>query len=192
MQRKGKTLDLSRSRGWLPSSVMPGLIGHPVSLLGFSFVEKKGPKPLAGFRPRTTRSFCFGKRTQDHWRPGKTLRVPLPRSRLRGLRNSSLRQSSPQIEREGRSHARKDCKELKTLDPRVRKDDRQRGETLRRPAVSGLTDTDSGFFHDNQSALRDVHIMLQQPVAHSHDVVGFQVPGPQKHDAPIRLVFMNG
>ena len=35
----------------------------------------------AGFRPRTPRSFCFGKRTQNHWRPGVALRVPLPQSR---------------------------------------------------------------------------------------------------------------
>ncbi len=31
-----------------------------------------------GFRPHTTRSFCFGKRTQNHWRPGVALRVSLP------------------------------------------------------------------------------------------------------------------
>ncbi len=37
----------------------PTPIGDPESL-GF----------LAGFRPRTTRSFCFGKRTQNQWRPG--------------------------------------------------------------------------------------------------------------------------
>ncbi len=49
---------------------------------------------LAGFRPRTTRSFCFGKRTQNYWRPGVALRVPLPQSRLLGLRNS-LRSDSP-------------------------------------------------------------------------------------------------
>ena len=66
------------------------------------------------------------------------------------------------------------------------------GGLLLRSAVSGLTNTDSGFFNDNQGALRDIHIMLQQPVAHSHDVVGFQIPGPQEHDTPIRLVFMNG
>ena len=53
--------------------------------------EKQG---LAGFRPRTTRSFCFGKRTQNHWRPGVALRVPLPQSRSLGLRNS-LRSNSP-------------------------------------------------------------------------------------------------
>ena len=47
-----------------------------------------------GFRPHTTRSFCFGKRTQNHWRPGVALRVPLPQSRLFGLRNS-LRSDSP-------------------------------------------------------------------------------------------------
>jgi hypothetical protein len=33
---------------------------------------------FAGFRPRATRSFCFGKRTQNHGRPGVALRVPLP------------------------------------------------------------------------------------------------------------------
>ncbi|GEM_PF-2841819 len=27
----------------------------------------------AGFRPHTTRSFCFGKRTQNHGRPGEAL-----------------------------------------------------------------------------------------------------------------------
>ena len=48
----------------------------------------------AGFRPRTARSFCFGKRTQNHWRPCVALRVPLPRSRRLGLRNS-LRSDSP-------------------------------------------------------------------------------------------------
>ena len=49
---------------------------------------------LAGFRPRTPRSFCFGKRTQNHGRPGVALRVPAPQSRLLGLRNS-LRSDSP-------------------------------------------------------------------------------------------------
>ena len=49
---------------------------------------------FAGVRPRTARSFCFGKRTQNHGRPGVALRVPLPQSRLLGLRNS-LRSNSP-------------------------------------------------------------------------------------------------
>ena len=40
------------------------------------------------------RLFCFGKRTQNHGRPGVALRGPLPRSRLLGLRNS-LRSDSP-------------------------------------------------------------------------------------------------
>ena len=61
-----------------------------------------------------------------------------------------------------------------------------------RPTVSCLTNADSGFFNDDQGGLRDIHILLQQPVAHSHDVVGFQIPGSQKHDTPIGLVFMNG
>ena len=51
---------------------------------------------LAGFRPRTTRSFCFGKRTQNHGRPGVALRGPLPRSRkIWAAELASLRQSSP-------------------------------------------------------------------------------------------------
>ena len=49
---------------------------------------------FAGFRPSTPRSFCFGKRTQNHWRPGVALRGPLPWSRRFGLRNS-LRSDSP-------------------------------------------------------------------------------------------------
>ena len=48
----------------------------------------------AGFRPPAPRSFCFGKRTQNHGRPGVALRVPLPQSRRLGLRNS-LRSDSP-------------------------------------------------------------------------------------------------
>ena len=51
---------------------------------------------LAGFRPRTPRSFCFGKRTQNHGRPGVALRGPLPRSRkVRAAELASLKQSSP-------------------------------------------------------------------------------------------------
>ena len=59
---------------------------------GFGPARREGG--FAGVRPRTTRSFCFGKRTQNHWRPGAALRVPLPQSRLLGLRNS-LRSNSP-------------------------------------------------------------------------------------------------
>ena len=74
------------SKSLLSPSVIPAfpllscptfLIGNPVSLLCH-----------AGCRPRATRSFCFGKRTQNHWRPGVALRVPAPRSRWCGLRNS--------------------------------------------------------------------------------------------------------
>ena len=51
---------------------------------------------LAGFRPRTARSFCFGKRTQNQGRPGAALRVPLPRSRLVWAAElAALKQSSP-------------------------------------------------------------------------------------------------
>ena len=31
---------------------------------------------MAGFRPRTTRHFCFGKSAQNHFRPGVALRAP--------------------------------------------------------------------------------------------------------------------
>ena len=55
---------------------------------------ERGKEGLAGLRPRTTRSFCFGKRIQNHGHPGVALWVPLPRSRLLGLRNS-LRSDSP-------------------------------------------------------------------------------------------------
>ena len=51
---------------------------------------------LAGFRPRTPRSFCFGKRTQNHGRPGVARWVPLPRSRkIWAAELAALRQSSP-------------------------------------------------------------------------------------------------
>ena len=79
----------------------------------------------AGFRPRTTRSFCFGKRPQNHWRPDVALRVPAPQSRLFGLRNS-LRSDSPRPHIEfagpGRSHARRRREKNKptTLDSRLK------------------------------------------------------------------------
>ena len=65
---------------------------------------------LAGCRPRAPRSFCFGKRTQNHWRPCVALRVPLPRSRkVRAAELASLRQSSPpkQVSGLGQSPARR-------------------------------------------------------------------------------------
>ena len=49
---------------------------------------------LRGFGPARRGSFCFGKRTQNHGRPGVALGGPLPRSRRLGLRNS-LRSDSP-------------------------------------------------------------------------------------------------
>ena len=57
---------------------------------------RRGGEGFAGCRPRTARSFCFGKRTQNHGRPGVALRVPLPQSRFLGLRNS-LRSNSPRL-----------------------------------------------------------------------------------------------
>ena len=56
------------------------------------------PTRRGSFDYAQDRSFCFGKRTQNHWRPGVTLRVPLPQSRLLGLRNS-LRSDSPRPHR---------------------------------------------------------------------------------------------
>ena len=45
--------------------------------------------PSASLRYAQDRLFCFGKRTQNHWRPGVALRVPLPRPRLFGLPSTS-------------------------------------------------------------------------------------------------------
>ena len=63
------------------------------SLRGFGPARRRGGSP--GFRPRTPRSFCFGKRTQNHRAP-RGPRVPLPRSRkVWAAELASLRQSSP-------------------------------------------------------------------------------------------------
>ena len=64
---------------------------------------------LAGFRPHTTRSFCFGKRTQNQGRPGAALAFLV----IPGL-----------IGDPGLLSLRTEEKE-KTLDPRMRKDDRK-------------------------------------------------------------------
>ena len=65
----------------------------------------------AGFRPRTTRSFCFGKRTQNHWRPGVAPRgclCPSPDCLGCGTRFAQT-VLAPKIEFSGlgRSHARR-------------------------------------------------------------------------------------
>ena len=68
-----------------------GFEGTPLRIL----VRKKNIRSLfAGFRPRATRSFCFGKRTQNHFRPCVAPWVPLPQSRISGLRNSLRSNSS--------------------------------------------------------------------------------------------------
>ena len=76
----------------------------------FPFGNMRKGTVLAGLRPRTTRSFCFGKRTQNHGRPGVALRGALPQCRSLGLRNS-LRSDSPRppirFRDLGRSHARR-------------------------------------------------------------------------------------
>ena len=43
---------------------------------------------IPGFRPRATRSFCFGKRTQNHFGRGMPLRVPCAVHRHRQRANS--------------------------------------------------------------------------------------------------------
>ena len=85
----------------LPTAIY---VHHPrLPLLSSSTSLIEDPASLlfhAGFRPRATRSFCFGKRTQNHWRPGVAPRVPLPQSRFLGLRNS-LRSDSPRPQNRG-------------------------------------------------------------------------------------------
>ncbi len=50
-----------------------------------------------GCRPHTTRSFCFGKRTQNHFRPCAALRVPPPPSRIKmAAQLAPLKQCSPE------------------------------------------------------------------------------------------------
>ncbi len=48
---------------------------------------------FAGFRPRATRPFCFGKRAENHSRPCAALRVPSLPHQITWLRNS-LRSNS--------------------------------------------------------------------------------------------------
>ena len=84
----------------------------PIVGLVWNGVEERSGVNFAGFRPRTargnalrgfaparflrSRSFCFGKRIQNHGRPGAALRVPLPQSRMvRAAELASLKQSSP-------------------------------------------------------------------------------------------------
>ena len=54
------------------------------------------PTRRGSFDYAQDRLFCFGKRTQNHGRPGVALWVPLPQSRRFGLRNS-LRSDSPRL-----------------------------------------------------------------------------------------------
>ncbi len=64
----------------------------------------------AGFRPRTTRSFCFGKRTQNHWRPGVAPRgclCPGPGYVGCGTRCAQTVLAPKQDSGPGRSHARR-------------------------------------------------------------------------------------
>ena len=98
-------LSVGRMRGggyeylYLPSPLLTkegkGGAGIVNKLLNTYKDDRKG-EGFAGVRPRAPRSFCFGKRTQNHGRPGVALRVPLPQSRkVWAAELASLRQSSP-------------------------------------------------------------------------------------------------
>ena len=77
---------------------------------GVAPARDEGEK-IAGCRPRATRSFCFGKRTQNHWRPGVAPRgvfAPVPFAWGCGTRFAQT-VLAPKIEfaGPGRSHARR-------------------------------------------------------------------------------------
>ena len=60
----------------------------------------------AGFRPRATRHFCFGKSAQNHFRPCAALRVPGPLPRIMMARElAPLKQPSPKSLIRGRGPA---------------------------------------------------------------------------------------
>ena len=56
--------------------------------------EKCMSQNPTGFCPRTTRPFCFGKRTKNHFHLGVVFQIPCDSRKLRRLRNS-LRSNSP-------------------------------------------------------------------------------------------------
>ena len=87
-----------KERDWIPDQV-----GNDRKGCGVSPLDDER-EVLAGFRPRAPRFlrsaqdrlFCFGKRTQNHGRPGAALRVPLPQSRMVWAAElAALKQSSP-------------------------------------------------------------------------------------------------
>ncbi len=86
-------------------SVCRGGPGCPpfLSFLLWGFGPTRRGEGIAGFRPRTTRFFCFGKRTQNHWRPCVAPKrgacAPVPGVWAAEL--ASLRQSSPPYGRDG-------------------------------------------------------------------------------------------
>ena len=55
----------------------------------FFFLRGSAPTRRGSFDYAQDRLFCFGKRTQNHWRPGVALRVSWPQSRLLGLPSTS-------------------------------------------------------------------------------------------------------
>ena len=75
--RVGDDRQKQRERHWIHKYT-----GSPITNVGDKLAGMTEGGGLAGFRPRTprgrdagcrpraTRSFCFGKRTQNHWRPG--------------------------------------------------------------------------------------------------------------------------
>ena len=94
-----------RQRPWIPDQVRDDRRGEealaglrPRTTWGRNTCGVAGATRgnFAGSRPRTPRSFCFGKRTQNQGRPGVALRGPLPRSRkVRAAELATLKQSSP-------------------------------------------------------------------------------------------------
>ncbi len=65
-----------------------------VSGLKFKDPSFRFTAPLRRVSPRQSRSFCFGKRTQNHSRPRAALGSPSSQHRITWLRNS-LRSDSP-------------------------------------------------------------------------------------------------
>ena len=73
----------------------------------------------------------------------------------------------------------------------VRGGHRQR-DGIRESVAVCVANANPGFFNHDQGVLGEVHVMMEKLVAHSDDVVRFQISNSQKNDTEERLVFMNG